>query len=232
MGFEVLAEHGRGITIAAGVAVVLTLGFGIIATLAFDGTPAQNTRSQTSVSHSTNSLQLRLYVNVSSPSGSGPEVGVLVDEYNPLDSAINVTTANSWSVALNWDYGAPCWSNGSTVGFAIAMGYFSPSNVTTARFLDLVNPSATYNCPLYLGYGNPTGYYFQSMNDAATSYGCMGVNPCPSGRAITGVTPSLWGPSTGYWDQAGTFTSFPRGVYTVVAEDEWGGFIATHFTVD
>ena len=190
------------------------------------------THMTTSATDPTTKLQLQLSLNASSSSESGVAVSVSVDEYNTLDSTNNVAAANNWLVAINSLDGAPCWSDGFTVGFAIAEGYYTSSNVTAAKFLDLVNPGATYSCPLYLGYGNPTGYLFRPMNDTAASYGCVGVSPsCPAGSASTGLTSASWGPVTGYWNQGGSFTSFPRGTYTLVAGDEWGNIVLAYFTV-
>ena len=62
------------------------------------------------------------------------------------------------------------------------------------------------------------------MNDVATSYGCN-QQMCMSGRASTGLT------SSGYWDQGGALTNFPRGTYTVLGEYEWGDSALVYFTV-
>jgi hypothetical protein len=176
----------------------------------------------TALANSANNLQLQVYLNSSSPA-SGFAVSVTVDDYNTLASSNNVTAANDWLVALNGLDGAPCGDDG-IVGFAVAEGHYTPSNVTASKFLDLVNPTATYNCPLYLGYGNPTGFRFLPVSDMAYSYGCD-QQLCMSEGASTGLTFS------GYWDQGGAFVSFPRGTYTVVAEDEWGDSAFTYFSV-
>ena len=178
----------------------------------------------TALTNSANNLQLRLYLN-SSSSASGFAVSVTVDDYNTLASTNNVTTGYEWLIALSYLDGAPCWVNGFTVGFAIAQGHYTSSNVTAAKFLDLVNPGATYySCPLYLGYANPTGFTFLPMSDTADSYGCN-QEWCMSGGASTGLT------SSGYWDQGGAFTNFPRGTYTVLGEDEWGDSALAYITV-
>jgi len=177
----------------------------------------------TALANSANNLQLQLFLN-SSSSASGFAVSVTVDDYNTLASANNVTAANDWPVALNGLDGAICGDDGAIVGLAVAQGHYTPSNVTAAKFLDLVNPGATYNCPLYLGYANPTGFRFLPVSDMAYSYGCD-QQLCMSGGASTGLTFS------GYWDQGGAFVSFPRGTYTVLGEDEWGDSAFTYFTV-
>lgn len=182
----------------------------------------------TALANSANNLQLQLFLN-SSSSASGLAVSVTVDDYNTLASANNVTAANDWLVALNGLEGAPCGDDtpGPLVGFGVAEGHYTSSNLTAAKFLDLVNPKATYNCPLYLGYADPTGFLFVPMSEAADSYGCNPsvMSMCMSGGASTGLTFS------GYWGQGGAFVGFPRGTYTVLGEDEWGDSALAYFTV-
>jgi hypothetical protein len=157
-------------------------------------------------------------------------VSIFADAYNPYSSTANVTSANDWLIALNWTNGGACDDDGPTVGFAIAQGYYTSSNVTAAKLLDLVDPGATYNCPpWYIGYGSPTGFLFQPMSDSGASYGCLGVSPCPTGSATatySGIPLTV----TGYY-QVDTFTSFPHGTYTVLAENEWGAFALAYFQV-
>ena len=167
-----------------------------------------------------NILQLQLSV-----SASGGTVIATADDFNTLASATNITTSDAWMVPLGYYNGPPCWSNDYIVGLGIAEGHYTASNVTAAKFLDLVNPQVTYSCTLFLGYGTPRGFVFLSLSDTATEYGCIGTSPCLSGSASTGVT------VTGYWSQGGVFTSFPSGTYTVLAEDEWGYSTLAYFAV-
>ena len=178
----------------------------------------------TAFTNAADNLQLQLYLNSSSATGFA--VSISVDEYNTLAVMNNVTVANEWVAALNGGDGAPCGDDGPPIGFAIADGDYTSSNVTSASFLDLVNPGATYSCPLYLGYGSPAGFVFFPMTDVATSYGCD-REVCMSGSMST----ASWGAVTGYWNEGGVFTSFPRGTYTVLAEDEWGNSVLAYFTV-
>ncbi len=152
-------------------------------------------------------------------------MSLFADVYNPSSSTANVTSANDWAVPINGTNVAVCGSD--TVRFAMAEGYYTSSNVTAARQLDLVDPLATPNCPVYFGYGNPTGFLFQPTSDGGASYGCVGVSPCPTGNAT--ATYNL-NPLTvsGYY-QGDTFTSFHPGTYTVLAEDEWGALVFAYF---
>jgi hypothetical protein len=211
--------------------VTTTASYSVSSSISYTVT-AEPTHTATVAVDSANNLQLQLSLNASSSSATGIKVTIFVDAYNPSSSTANVTSANDWVVPLNYTDGAPCgddtYAQNPTVGFAIAQGYYTSSNVTEAELLALVNPNATYNCPLYLGYANPTGFLFQPLSDMAASYGCD-QQSCMSGSASTGASGS--GAITEYWSQGGTFTSFPRGTYTVLAEDEWGNTVLAYFTV-
>jgi len=226
----------RGITRPAVVAsIIVLLAIGTVAYYEFTtgkgisavgaGNSVQPTHTATTATNPTNGLELRLSVNTSSATG----VSVSVDAYNPSSSVANVTSANDWIVPLTENNGAPCgdetYAQNPTVGFAIAEGYYTPSNVTEAKLLDLVNPSVTYSCPLYLGYANPTGFLFQPMSDMAASYGCN-QQRCMTGSASTGVQNT-----TSSWNQGGALISFPKGTYTVIAEDQWGALATAYFRV-
>jgi hypothetical protein len=176
-------------------------------------------------------LELQLSLSTS-PSSSGVAVNVAVNEYDPLASAVDAAAADGWAVPLGVLNGAPCWTDDWPVGFAIASGYYTASNVTAAKLLDLVDPSVTYSCPPYLGvFSSASSYLFQPGSDTATGNGCWANYTCVTEAVSAGVGPSFWPAVTGYWSQEGTFTSFPRGTYTVLAEDEWGNVQIAHFSV-
>jgi hypothetical protein len=179
-------------------------------------------------SNPANGLELRLYLNTTSPSATGVNASLFADVYNPSSSTANVTSANDWVVPLNGSDGVLCGDIGQTVGFAIAEGYYTASNVTAAKLLDLVNPTISYNCAVYFGYGSPTGDLFQPMSDSGTSYGCIGVIPCLAGLNATATYDPVPVTITGYY-QGDTFTSFAGGTYTVLAEDEWGALALAYF---
>lgn len=184
------------------------------------------------VSNPSNGLELRLYLNASSLSATGVNVSLFADVYNPSSSIANVTSADDWVVPLNGSEGVPCGDEGQTVGFAIAEGYYTASNVTAAKLLDLVNPGITYSCPAgYFGYGSPTGDLFLPMSDSGTSYGCIGVSPCLAGLNATATYDPVPVTITGYWSHENAFTSFSGGAYTVLAEDEWGALVLSYIRV-
>jgi hypothetical protein len=190
-------------------------------------TTTTSTSTATAATDPTNGLELRLYLNTSSSSGTGASVSIFADAYNPSSSTLNVTSANDWVVPISGINGDVCGSD--TVRFAMAEGYYTSSNVTAAKLLVLLDPSTTFNCPVYFGYGNPTGFLFQPMSDGGASYGCVGVSPCLTGNATAtyNLNPDIF---SGYY-QGDTFTSFPRGTYTVLAEDEWGALVLAYFRV-
>lgn len=190
---------------------------------------APSTGTTATAMNPTNGLELRLYLSTTPSSVTGANVSVSADVYNPSSATANVTSANDWAVPLNWTNGAPCGDSGQTVGFAIAQGYYTSSNVTAARLLDLVNTSAMYMCPVYFGYGSATGFLFQPMSDSGSSYGCIGVSPCLNGSA-TATYDSIPLTVSGYY-QGSAFMAFPRGTYTVLAEDEWGALALAYFDV-
>jgi len=229
------AAIGRAAVVTA-IIVLAGVGAVVIAANRFNTVSVQHTHMAKTVTDPTNDLELRLSVNTSSASATGVSLGVFVDAYNPSSSTANVTSASDWVVPLSGNDGAPCgddtYAQNPTVGFAIAEGHYTSSNVTEAKLLDLVNPNATYNCPLYLGYANPTGFLFQPTSDMAASYGCN-QQRCMTGSASTGVqnTTASWAPVTGYWNQKGTFITFPEGTYTVLAEDQWGALALVYFRI-
>lgn len=193
-------------------------------------------QTATTVSDPMNGLELRLYLNTTSSFAAGTIVGFFADAYNPSSSTANVTYANHWVVPLNGTNGAVCGDNGQIVGFAIAKGYYTSANVTAAKLLDLVNPAVMYSgCLGYFGYGDPTGFLFQPMSDGGASYGCItptrpnGLPACLTGNATATYAPQPV-TVTGYWSKGGTFTSFPSGTYTVLAEDEWGALALAYFS--
>jgi hypothetical protein len=221
----------HSLLVVTAIIAVALLAIGVVAYYEFAtgvGTvynTVQPTHTATTATNPTNGLELRLFVNTSSTTG----VSVSVDAYNPSSSTANVTSASDWIVPLTGNDGAPCgddtYAQNPTVGFAIAEGYYTPSNVTDAKLLNLVNPSVTYSCSLYLGYANPTGFLFQPMSDMAASYGCN-QQRCMTGSASTGVQNT-----TSSWNEGGALISLPKGNYTVLAEDQWGALALAYFRI-
>jgi hypothetical protein len=131
------------------------------------------------------------------------------------------------SAAHDWPIGGlasgPCGPLNIPVGIAVLSGYYDAANVTSGKALQVYNPGV-YACPAIIS--GITSYLFQPSSDNATVYGSCQPSACFNETVSATVS------VTGYWTGGpSTFTSFPSGVYTVVAGDEWGGLAILHFTV-
>ena len=185
---------------------------------------AESTYTTVSATDSTNNLQLQLSLNASRSSASGIALSATADEFNGLASSNNVTVADEWLVPLGGLDGVPCWTANDPVGLAVASGRYTSSNITAAKFLDLVDPNATYACSAELS--GVQSYLFQPLTYMASVYGSCSPNPCFKDWTVSsGIM------VTGYWDRQGAFTDFPKGDYTVLAEDEWGNSALAYFAV-
>ena len=170
-----------------------------------------------------NGLTLRLTVNVST-SSSGVTVSVLAGEYNLHASAANVTAAVTWSVPEQVLQSRFCTPADSPVGVSIAQGYYTQSNMSSAKFLIFINPAVTYTCTVQAP--DPvTTYTFSPMSDAATVRGNCGSLICGYNTTASDQLVA----SGSYVD--GALTGFPPGEYTVISGDEWGNSLLAYFTV-
>jgi len=174
-----------------------------------------------SVANSSDGLSLNLHVQ---PGGNGTFT-ITVYESNLLSSVNNVTEANHWSYPAGaLDPYNNCAPSGP-VGFAILQGYYGMNNYTSGKALPLYNSTVVFSCTENIV---PINYLFQPTNDNFSAY---------QGRSfLDNGTASLSLLTGGYWTGgAGTPTSASfsefRGVYTVLAADEWGNVLLLHFTV-
>ena len=144
------------------------------------------------------------------------------DRTNTLTTSNNVTAAAAWPIpglAVG-----PCGPLNYPVGVAVLQGNYNAGNVSSGKTLEIYRPGVVA-CPMVLV--KIGGFEFQPSSDNATleatcqqgGGGCM--------TEIVNATVSF----DGYWNGS-AFTSFPSGVYTVVAGDEWGGVAIVHFTVN
>ena len=176
-----------------------------------------------SVSNSSDGLSLNLQVL---PGGNGTFT-VTAYESNLLSSVNNVTEANQWKYPADLLNPANnCAPTNDPVGFAIFQGYYGMSNYTSGKALPLYNTNVVFHCTENI-YAND--YLFQPQSDSISVYN--------HGQFETNGTASLSLLTGGYWTGgAGTPTSASfsefRGVYTVLAADEWGNVLLLHFTVD
>ena len=176
-----------------------------------------------SVSNSSDGLSLNLQVL---PGGNGTFT-VTAYESNLLGSVNNVTEANQWKYPADLLNPANnCAPTNDPVGFAIFQGYYGMSNYTSGKALPLYNTSVEFSCTENI---YPNEYLFQPLSDSISVYN--------HGQFETNGTASLSLLTDGYWTggtgtpTAASFNEF-RGVYTVLAADEWGNILLLHFTVD
>ena len=217
-------------------AVVSTIGLSSNYSLAFVylGQPNQSCLQTTttlssstgiataSVSNSSDGLNLNLQVNA----GGNGTFTVTAYESNLLSSVNNVTEANQWKYPVDLLNPANnCAPTNNPVGFAIFQGYYGMSNYTSGKALPLYNTNVEFHCTENI---YPNEYVFQPLSDSISVYN--------HGQFETNGTASLSLLTGGYWTGgAGTPTSASfsefRGVYTVLAADEWGNVLLLHFTV-
>ena len=212
-----------GISLPAVVFLVLVMAssaaIGIVSTV---GTSAPRTGTETTkpgsaVVSSPNGLNLSLSVGPTLVS-PGQAVSVAIDEWNTLPTENTVPGASGWSIqGLTL---GPCWIN-PPIGIEVAQGFYTYSNVSSARALQLSKPGVYY-CPAML---LVSSYSFEPNSDTAWLVGSCSPDPCfaDSENSTTSIT--------GYWTAASTFSNFTTGEYTVVGGDEWGALAILHFTV-
>ena len=216
-----------------GVASILVIGTGVgvsqasgtsrvSSTSMVSSTSATSTgaSTSTSVASPASGLELTLGLNGTSIS-TGEEITATAADVNTMTTADNVSAAKEWPIG-NLAVG-PCGPLNTPVGIAVLRGYYDAANVTSGKALQIYNPG-TYACPAILA--GIDGFLFQPLSDNATVYGSCGSAACFDETVSATVS------VTGYWTGGpSTFTSFPSGVYTAVAGDEWGGLAILHFTV-
>jgi hypothetical protein len=162
-------------------------------------------------------LNLGLFLN-SIVIGAGNGVSVQIDEKNPTDRAILVSTANDWAVpGLTL---GQCGTLNDPFGVGIIPGYYTSENVSAASTLALYSPG-TSGCPGILS--GVTGYSFEGLSNLA------GINEGQDSTPVLYQHMDVNVTASGYWTS--TFHLFSPGYYTVVGGDEWGTIIILHFLV-
>ncbi len=192
----------------------ITASTGIsVSTSYWGGTTSSIQVGSPSASALNNTLGLALHLEVSvNASGS---LMINLNETNILDRANNVTIAGSWRISPAKAGTDPCGGfDGFPIEFALLQGYYDASNYTSANPLTLYNTALPVECVAYLP---PSSRLFAPLSDVTSSL-----------RASEGYT------VIGYWTGSFTSTVFhplPPGVYTVLAQDEWGDFVLLHFVI-
>jgi hypothetical protein len=152
------------------------------------------------------------------------DVLVNVDVKNTLAQTNRVEALTGWeSQGLG-----PC-NFGSPISLIVVKGNYSASNFTTTAPLVLYDPGAIFHCPAFSWAGGAT-FDFYPSSDVATVY--YGGNPPDANSADVQINKNI--DLNGYWagnSPTAVLNSFAAGIYTVVAQDEWGNLAAVHFTV-
>lgn len=180
------------------------------------------TTTRTAVTNSSNQLQLSLQL---SRYGNG-SFTVTVEDFNVLNSTDNVAGIDGWSYnpyALNPYDSCP---SPLPLGFALAEGYYTTDNLSSALPLPLYNTTILASCSLSVFTGE---FAFRAMSDiftqdAGTAY------PFTDTAQLSFLVSGYYTGGQGTSSSA-KLNGFDPGVYTIIAADEWSEIILLYFTV-
>jgi hypothetical protein len=165
-------------------------------------------------------LDLKLSLNSTLLATNGG-IAVNITELNIRNTTNKVNASRDWPID-NLALG-PCGTVNYPMGLEIFQGYYTQSNVSSARAPLSIYQPGEYACPMILS--NIGSYQFGPLSDNAQIYGS-----CSSGSCFQlNVTSEI--DVGGYWSSHSSFSSFPSGTYTVAGGDEWGQMVILHFTV-
>jgi hypothetical protein len=211
---------------------VLTAGSALyLQNLGFGGTSIAvwNPHPTPISAHFTNtSLGVALYLSISSEFNKpGETFAINVSEYNFENYSNQITTEQDWALP---DLSLTPCSGNYPFGFSIFRGNYSIKDISSLKqktSLALYMPGAAYGCPVIFAI---TAYVIdpQSTNSNITENGPGSVT-FYLGQLIGVVDVNgIW--STSIFGTS--FGSFSSGVYTVVAGDEWGDIVMSHFVIN
>ena len=165
-------------------------------------------------------LGIRLMISLNASTVSvGGAVNYSASVYNIRSSVNNVSSASNWAIPDLIE--TATGPTDSPIAYAVMPGYYVSSNISKA-------PSIDYGICCTTVAGGLTVYSFQPMSDVASVFGSCSLNPCFTKPVSTWRALSEYPTGVG----AGVrWVSFTAGVYTVVAEDEWGDIALASFTV-
>ena len=172
--------------------------------------------------------QLILQLNVTTIM-SGQAISINISEYDPFLSFLNVTASTQFLQDNNFTLG-PCGSFDLPFGIAVFQGYFTAMNFSSGKSLNIYSSYET-ECPAYQSPDYymflPSSYNATPFHNETTFYGPPWITMIDS-IETTGFWNSGFPNST---NQSEHFQSFPSGVYTLVAGDDWQEVEVAHFTV-
>jgi hypothetical protein len=195
-----------------------------------DTTSTINMFSATSDSANSVNLRLALMINTTHV-GVGRAINVTASVNNTLSSLNNVSAASSYAYPFLLA-SLPCTSLDLPVITVLFQGYFTSTNVSSAKFLYQVPPGEVSSC-----HTMPSSYAFlpssDLVNEAYTgpnqtihsqNYPLVSVSSF-KGYYLTDVS------NSSFQTSRSQFVGFPTGIYTIVASDMWGDTCFLYFTV-
>lgn len=150
----------------------------------------------------------------------GGTVNYTATVYNTRPTVNNISSATNWAIPRLISTNCGTSPTDSPIAYAIMQGHHEPGNISEA-------PSINYGMMCTTVMGGAEVYSFQPSSDTASVVGSCSPNPCFTKPVSTWRSFSQY-PSGGGPEP---WTNFTTGVYTVVAEDEWGDLATASFTV-
>lgn len=170
-------------------------------------------------------LVLSLSVNTTSVRSNG-SFSYSFSLVNPTSHVVNISKSSQWYISglLN---PSPCYTRPGPYGFAVFRGYYTLQNVTAARNVlqqaIILGCTSTGVAPI-----NVTSYSLPPHSTFAP----RDVYQSSQIYAINGTTVPASSPTAPNAAAiVNSLGSDKPSVYTMVAGDEWGGFVLLHFPV-
>jgi len=204
------------------VAMLVIGGLGVAYSYYSLQNPLGTTTLRTAYSATNPNLGIRLIMSLNASTihvGGTVNYSARADNTRPSEN--NVSSASNWAIPRLISTACGTSPTDSPIAYAIVPGYYVSDNISKA-------PSINYGMMCTTVMGGVTAYSFQPSSDIASVIGNCNPNPCFT------IPVSTWRPFSGYPSGVGSdvnWVNFKAGVYTVVAEDEWGDIAMASFTV-
>jgi hypothetical protein len=167
--------------------------------------------------------------------GQSNTVQVNLTEYNAAKDYNNVSTSNSWPESY-LSTGGLCGPGRYPFGIAVYQGNYTSEDIASATPLTIFatngNENASTDGPRAACPSIPQlSYYdFFPSSDSANITVVCGPE-CTQPVSYSPETLSLSFSITGYWNSSSSFVGFGKGVYTILAGDEWGHTSIQYFSM-
>ena len=179
----------------------------------------------TSQADAATGLTLGLELNATTIT-SGQTIELTASEYNSLPTMNNVTGASDWPIkGLGVSV---CGTVNDPFGIAVFRGYYTASDISSAKALQRYPPYGLTSCPMILS--EISQYQFYPKSSRMQIWGSCSPELCQ----VVNATASL--SVNGFWTGVpiiayNVHMSLAPGVYTVAAGDEWGQLVLLYFAV-